>query len=129
MDFVRFWIYSYLYIVLTAYKAPFRYKDDFFCIFSRFAWDLEICTSECTPCVSQHSFSYYQMMAFVHFCICSFLRVLIPVPKGQFRYKHYFSNFPCLYTTTCAFIKPVDGLPSFSENFLFIHHTSFNTYL
>ena len=85
--------------------------------------------SACTPSVFQHSFSCNQMMDFVNFCIYSFLHVLLPVPKGQLRYKQYFLYFPCLYTTTCALIKPVDELSSFSGKFLFIHHTSFNKHL
>ena len=58
---------------------------------------LEIFTSECTLCVSQHSFSWNQLMDFVHFWIFSCLYIVVNVCKTPFRYKHYFLRFSNFY--------------------------------
>ena len=65
----------------------------FFCYFLSFAWDIEIFTSECTLCVSQHSFSWNQQMDFVRFWIYSCLYIVVTVCKTPFCYKHYFLHF------------------------------------
>ena len=107
MDLVHFLIYSCLYIVVSVCKASFRYKH-YFLIFSKFCLDLEIFSSECTPCVCQHSFSWNQLMDFVRFWIYSCLYIVVTVCQAPLRYKHYFLHFPTfpwdleIFTSECT---------------------------
>jgi len=110
----------------------------FLAFFSSFARDLEIFTSECTPCVSQPSFSWNQLMDLVHFWIYSCLYIVVTICKTLFGYKHYFLHFSlfCLghrniywwvhpmCIPTLISMKPADGFRSFLDIFLFIHSSN-----